>query len=83
MSDAEILAALVREAAVLALRCTVFTDVAAEKKINYDFQTDPLFVDHCHFEKAFSSVRPSVSEKDRDRYYSLNRRYGYSSTTLI
>ncbi|KTW31997.1 uncharacterized protein T551_00679 [Pneumocystis jirovecii RU7] len=77
------LAALVREAAVLALRCTVFTDVAAEKKINYDFQTDPLFVDHCHFEKAFSSVRPSVSEKDRDRYYSLNRRYGYSSTTLI
>ncbi|KAG5520039.1 hypothetical protein PMAC_001115 [Pneumocystis sp. 'macacae'] len=77
------LAALVREAAILALRSSVFIDTATEKMINHNFQTDSLFVDHYHFEKAFSTVRPSVSEKDRDRYYSLNRRYGYSSTVLI
>ncbi|KAG4305066.1 hypothetical protein PORY_001236 [Pneumocystis oryctolagi] len=69
------LAALVREAAVLALRSTFYTDVIAEKMTNHDFQNDPLFIDQHHFEKAFLTVRPSVSEKDRNKYYNLNLRY--------
>ncbi|KAG5440778.1 hypothetical protein PCK2_000214, partial [Pneumocystis canis] len=73
------LAALVREAAILALRSTIFADILMEKMINCDFRNVSLLIDDHHFDKAFLTVRPSVSEKDRDRYYNLNRRYGSSS----
>ncbi|KAG5437973.1 hypothetical protein PCANB_000319 [Pneumocystis canis] len=76
------LAALVREAAILALRSTIFTDMILEKITNCDFKDISLLIDYHHFDKAFLTVRPSVSEKDRDRYYNLNRRYGISSMNL-
>ncbi|KTW26720.1 hypothetical protein T552_02726 [Pneumocystis carinii B80] len=74
------LAALVREAAVLALRNTFFMDLFTEKILQNDFHHIPLYIEQYHFDKAFLTIRPSVSDKDRDRYYNLNRRYGCLAT---
>ncbi|EMR09146.1 hypothetical protein PNEG_02489 [Pneumocystis murina B123] len=74
------LAALVREAAVLALQNTFFIDLFTEKMLQNDFQDIPLYIEQYHFDKAFLTIRPSVSDKDRDRYYNLNRRYGCLTT---
>lgn len=56
------LAALVREASVLALR-DILKGSASE------VQVTPL-----HFEKAFGKVRPSVSDTERHRYYAMRER---------
>lgn len=74
------LAALVREAAVVALKNTFFIDSSSEKMLQNDFRDIPLYIEQYHFDNAFSTIRPSVSDKDRDRYYNLNRRYGCLST---
>ncbi|QSL66015.1 hypothetical protein MERGE_003152 [Pneumocystis wakefieldiae] len=52
------LAALVREAAVVALKNTFFIDSSSEKMLQNDFRDIPLYI-------------------EQDRYYNLNRRYGY------
>ncbi|KAK9457929.1 P-loop containing nucleoside triphosphate hydrolase protein [Dipodascopsis uninucleata] len=73
------LAALVREAAVGALRKAVFrsnsitgveetNDIATHGKINVSIED---------FEMAFANVKPSVSDKDRAKYERLGRDFGW------
>lgn len=56
------LAALVREASVLALRDVLKGDAS-------EIRVMPL-----HFERAFGKVRPSVSDTERQRYYAMRER---------
>ncbi|CAZ82793.1 unnamed protein product [Tuber melanosporum] len=75
------LAALVREAAVLALRHACFTDVAeVEEGKNAD--NLEVMVTMEDFEKAFVNIRPSVSEDDREQYQELATRFGWGKTVL-
>ncbi|KAG0637363.1 P-loop containing nucleoside triphosphate hydrolase protein [Tuber brumale] len=75
------LAALVREAAVLALRHACFTDIA---EVEEGKNTDNLevMVTAEDFEKAFANIRPSVSEDDREQYQELATRFGWGKTVV-
>ena len=57
---------LVRQASMIALR-----DVLRAGKMAGD-----VLVQSEHFERAFSSVRPSVGGRDRERYQAMGRKYG-------
>ena len=57
---------LVRQASMIALR-----DVLRAGKMTGD-----VLVQSEHFERAFSSVRPSVGGRDRERYQAMARKYG-------
>ncbi|CAI2187704.1 11223_t:CDS:10, partial [Funneliformis geosporum] len=63
------LASLIREAAVSALRSTLYSQ---DEKL----PENEIFVNTCHFETAFSKVAPSVSKSDKDRYNSLRVKFG-------
>lgn len=61
------LAALVREASVIALKEFMLSGV--------DAQHQPLMVTTDHFKQAVGKIRPSVSEKDQKHYEKLRRTY--------
>ncbi|CAG8476911.1 29392_t:CDS:10, partial [Racocetra persica] len=71
------LASLVREAAVAALRTTLYS----QNEISVDGIIKPeseLYVTSIHFEMSFSKISPSVSKLDKLRYDSLKTKFGYS-----
>ncbi|KAK9480320.1 P-loop containing nucleoside triphosphate hydrolase protein [Lipomyces japonicus] len=79
------LAALVREAAVLALRAAVLnstgleispTTVAAKHGGEEESQK-VIKVLNENFDLAFRNVKPSVSDRDRDRYRRLGKDFGW------
>ena len=57
---------LVRQASMIALRDVLRTGQKA----------GDVLVQSEHFELAFRSVRPSVGERDRERYQAMGRKYG-------
>ena len=57
---------LVRQASMLALRDVLR---GGDKSADIEVQSE-------HFERAFSSVRPSVAGRDRDRYQAMSKKYG-------
>ena len=57
---------LVRQASMLALR-----DV-----LQSGAKSGDVLVQSQHFERAFSSVRPSVAGRDRERYQAMREKYG-------
>ena len=65
------LAALVRQAAVSSLKKILLGDTAIERKDIKD-----ITVGAEHFEMALKAVRPSVSDKDRQRYEQLRSVFG-------
>ncbi|KAK9237423.1 P-loop containing nucleoside triphosphate hydrolase protein [Lipomyces kononenkoae] len=74
------LAALVREAAVGALRKAVFALKDEHGNIGESFGdvvTPKVVVTADDFEAAFKNVKPSVSDKDRTKYERLGREYGW------
>ncbi|KAJ8101901.1 P-loop containing nucleoside triphosphate hydrolase protein [Lipomyces tetrasporus] len=76
------LAALVREAAVGALRTAVFALKDDHGDIGESTAavaaTPKVVVKAENFENAFKNVKPSVSDKDRAKYERLGREYGWS-----
>ncbi|PWW74049.1 AAA-domain-containing protein, partial [Tuber magnatum] len=70
------LAALVRKAAILALRRSCFTDVA-EVEEGKNASGSQVIVTAEDFEKAFTNVRPSVLEDDREQYRELATRFDW------
>ncbi|EPY54215.1 AAA family ATPase Rix7 [Schizosaccharomyces cryophilus OY26] len=74
------LAALVREAAVTALRSAVFPDIASnEPEITQHSSNAPIRVTMADFELAFKNIRPSVSDRDRQKYQRLAKRWSSAS----
>lgn len=78
------IAALVREAAVCALRKAVFK--SQDEKGNIDdasgnLEETKIIVTLKDFEAAFQSVTPSVSDKDRAKYERLGRVFGWRKKT--
>ncbi|KAK9430425.1 P-loop containing nucleoside triphosphate hydrolase protein [Lipomyces doorenjongii] len=74
------LAALVREAAVAALRTAVFALKDEHGNIGEgtgEVLTPKVVVTGDDFETAFKNVKPSVSDKDRAKYERLGREYGW------
>lgn len=85
------IAALVREAAVLALKRSFFkTDEiqsVGENDLDKEFEdlttnvtTDEVLVHMKDFENALKKVKPSVSDKDRIRYDRLNKKMGWNES---
>lgn len=75
------LAALVREAAVTALRSAVFADIASnEPEITQHSALEPIRVTNADFELAFKNIKPSVSDRDRQKYQRLAKRWSSAST---
>ncbi|KAJ3081287.1 hypothetical protein HK102_002448 [Quaeritorhiza haematococci] len=72
------LAALVREAAVAALKTRLQPEgVGANGEMAVIAQQPgAIYVFAAHFDKAFGKVQPSVSQKDRKRYNLLRRQFG-------
>jgi len=60
------LSALIREAATLSLK-----HVLDAKDKGLQYTVEDIEVKMEHFEQAFNSVRPSVSDHDRRRYETL------------
>ena len=60
---------LVRQASMIALRETLRSGEGLK---------DDIVLQPRHFERAFSSVRPSVGEKERAKYEAMGKRYGVS-----
>ncbi|PWW74048.1 AAA-domain-containing protein [Tuber magnatum] len=75
------LAALVRKAAILALRRSCFTDVA-EVEEGKNASGSQVIVTAEDFEKAFTNVRPSVLEDDREQYRELATRFDWGKTIV-
>ncbi|CCG84687.1 protein of unknown function [Taphrina deformans PYCC 5710] len=66
------LAALVREAAVAALRAAVFHDILdAEPADTTDSVTEQIVITQKNFDEAFEKVKPSVTESQRSKYEKL------------
>ena len=61
---------LVRQASMIALR-----DLLRAGKMAGD-----VLVQSEHFERAFSSVKPSVAGRDRERYEAMGRKYGLTQS---
>ncbi|CAG8553930.1 18515_t:CDS:10 [Dentiscutata erythropus] len=71
------LASLVREAAVAALRTTLYSQ--NESSANSIIKSEnEIYVTSIHFEISFAKVSPSVSKLDKLRYDSLKIKFGYS-----
>lgn len=68
------LAALIREAAVTALRRTLLAKPYSTE--NGDDNDDDVSVDQSCFEVAFKKIHPSVSAKDKRKFEMLRRRFG-------
>ncbi len=71
------LAALAREAAMQAIR-------AASLTANLEESMDEgmsLRITVANFDSAFSKVSPSVNKRDRERYLTLGRRYGWDNAS--
>ncbi|WBW71739.1 ribosome assembly ATPase Rix7 [Schizosaccharomyces osmophilus] len=74
------LAALVREAAVTALRSAVFQDIASnEPEVTQHSANAPIRVTMADFDLAFKNIRPSVSDRDRQKYQRLAKRWSSAS----
>ncbi|EPX74420.1 AAA family ATPase Rix7 [Schizosaccharomyces octosporus yFS286] len=74
------LAALVREAAVTALRSAVFQDIASnEPEMTQHTANAPIRVTMADFDLAFKNIRPSVSDRDRQKYQRLAKRWSSAS----
>ncbi|KAJ3296242.1 hypothetical protein HK104_001807 [Borealophlyctis nickersoniae] len=79
------LASLIREAAVAALRSTLYTS-GPGGNIGDDVKVDAtvvkqMFVSPQHFATAFTKVAPSVGKKDRKRYELLRVKFGSLATS--
>ncbi|KAJ3219934.1 hypothetical protein HDU67_008463 [Dinochytrium kinnereticum] len=77
------LAALVREAAVAALRATLYKSRPSEEALalidpDHGVGSDPIWVTEEHFGIAFSRMAPSVSKRDKKRYELLRVRFSSS-----
>ncbi|KAI8847442.1 P-loop containing nucleoside triphosphate hydrolase protein [Chytridium lagenaria] len=80
------LAALVREAAVAALRSTLYAFKPSEEaltKIEDDGNGEPIWVTLEHFNVAFSRMAPSVSKRDKKRYELLKVRFSAGSSAGV
>merc|ERR1719510_199652 len=64
---------LVRQASMIALR-----DLLRAGRMTGD-----VLVQSEHFERAFSSVRPSVGGRDRERYQAMARKYGQAQVPPV
>eukprot|EP00842_Homolaphlyctis_polyrhiza_P004964 jgi/Hompol1/5469/HPOL_004464-RA len=75
------LASLVREAAVAALRSTLYKHSASlsADELGSNHMQSSIFVGVEHFRTAFARVSPSVHKKDRRRYELLKVKFGSSS----
>ncbi|EEB09396.2 AAA family ATPase Rix7 [Schizosaccharomyces japonicus yFS275] len=70
------LAALVRESAVTALRSAVFSDIASnEPEVTEHASSEPIQVTMADFNFAFRNIKPSVSDRDRQKYQRLAKRW--------
>ncbi|CAG8438742.1 9729_t:CDS:10, partial [Diversispora eburnea] len=67
------LASLVREAAVAALRTTLYSK--EENPSLHEFIESEIFITSANFEMAFEKVTPSVSKSDKQRYNSFKMRF--------
>ena len=67
------LAALVREAAVTALRSTIYAQGSQLMEKSSDTQ---ITVKHLHFMDSFAKIPPSVGKRDRKRYELLKIKFG-------
>ncbi|ODQ67857.1 AAA-domain-containing protein [Nadsonia fulvescens var. elongata DSM 6958] len=76
------LAALAREAAVVALRAAVFCDIQNHNEDVFmpDDQIAKMTVSMENFQLAFRNVKPSVGDKDRAKYERLKGRLGWDDT---
>ncbi|ODV91594.1 hypothetical protein CANCADRAFT_73317 [Tortispora caseinolytica NRRL Y-17796] len=83
------LAALVREAAVVALHERISKSLEHEHSENgiRQYELPPIYANESdeqikvgaiHFEKAFNNVKPSVSDEDRGKYDRLSRQLGWN-----
>lgn len=76
------LAALVREAAVCALRKAVLgggLQAVIDSEVENDHSNTMINVMQIDFENAFRNVKPSVSDKDREKYRHLGRNFGWGA----
>ena len=73
------MASLIREAAVAALRTTLYSQSNTTEKLP-DIE---LFVNASHFEMAFNKVASSVSKSERRRYDSLRIKFGCATENKI
>lgn len=74
------LAALVREAAVTALRAALYGNIHLDSRSVAPVVNDSvILVTQEHFDAAFTKVMPSVSPTDRKRYDNLKKHFGRAS----
>ncbi|RIA99505.1 P-loop containing nucleoside triphosphate hydrolase protein [Glomus cerebriforme] len=76
------LASLIREAAVAALRTTLYSQDDNLSIIN-KLPNNEIYVNNSHFETAFNKVSPSVSKSDKKRYESLRIKLGCTTENKI
>lgn len=69
------MASLIREAAVAALRTTLYSK-SNNLSVTEKIPDNDLFVNASHFEMAFNKVSSSVSKSDKKRYDSLKIKLG-------
>jgi ribosome biogenesis ATPase len=70
------LAALVREAAVAALRSTIYSKRPQNEAQASDPTATAIYVHEAHFMSSFVKITPSVGKKDRKRYELLKIKFG-------
>ncbi|CAG8541973.1 15005_t:CDS:10 [Acaulospora colombiana] len=70
------LASLVREAAVAALRATLYSE-------NQELSEQDIYVNSKHFEMAFDKVTSSVSKADKRKYDLLRARFGCATGNKV
>jgi ribosome biogenesis ATPase len=76
------LASLVREAAVSALRTTLYSQ-SNNLSVTEKLPDDEIFVNASHFEMAFNKVSSSVSISDKKRYDSLRIKLGCATENKV
>ncbi|CAG8669553.1 9460_t:CDS:10 [Acaulospora morrowiae] len=72
------LASLVREAAVAALRATLYSG-----NENHSEQNNEIYVNSSHFEIAFNKVASSVSKTDKRKYDLLREKFGCATGNKV
>ena len=75
------LASLIREAAVAALRTTLYSQ-SNNLSITEKLPDNELFVNASHFEMAFNKVSSSVSKSDKKKYDSLRIKFGCAAKNI-
>lgn len=76
------LSSLVREASVIALKRKFFKGISQlDEHVDDDIEVNDVVVTLEDFERALDGTKPSVSDRDRQRYEKLNKRLGWDKTT--